>query len=95
MPVEIGKVIEKAGNIVELWMLLETHSDEQANLIDDLLSQLLRTEQVDSEEQILSYYDRVLKAIRQVEGLGRIQDLLTHNQVEVLPMVLPKREDNN
>jgi hypothetical protein len=40
-------------------------------------------------------YDRVLKAIRQVEGLGRIQDELCPNQVEVLLMVLPNRGANN
>ncbi len=73
---ETGKVTENAGKLVEVWMLLETHSDEQTNLIDGLLSQLLRTEQVESEVQILLYYDRVLKAIQQVDGLGRIQDLL-------------------
>jgi hypothetical protein len=68
--VEIGKVIKNAGKLVEVWMLLETHCDKQTNLSDSLLSQLLRTDQVESEVQILSHYDRVLKAIRQVEGLG-------------------------
>ncbi len=70
-------------------MLLETHFDEQTNRMDDLLSQFLRTEWVGSEVQILSLYDRVLKANWQVDRWGRIQDLLTPNLVEVLLMVLP------
>jgi hypothetical protein len=36
-----------------MWMLLETHFDEQTNRINGLLSQFLKTEWVGSEVQIL------------------------------------------
>jgi hypothetical protein len=53
IPVEIGKVIKNAGKLDEMWMLLETHFDEQTNRIDGLLSQFLMTEWVESEVKIL------------------------------------------
>ncbi len=47
IPVEMGKVIENAGNLGEVWMFLEKHFNIQMNLIDGLLSQLLRMERME------------------------------------------------
>jgi hypothetical protein len=87
IPLEMGKGIENAGNLGEVF--LEMHIDEQMNFIDGLLLQLLRIEGVESKVQILSKYDRI------ADGLGECRkDLLTLNQVEILLMVMPKRVAN-
>jgi hypothetical protein len=90
--ISTGKIIERARNLVEVWLLLETHFDRQTAFVDGLLSQLLKTEHGVNDAHVLSYYDRVLQAIQKVEELGRMQDLLTHNQVQVLLTVLPRKE---
>ncbi len=40
----IGKVIEGARKLVEMWLLLENGFDRQTAFVDGLLSQLLKTE---------------------------------------------------
>jgi hypothetical protein len=94
LTISIGRVIEGARNLVEMWLLLETHFDRQTALVDGLLSQLLKTEPVVNDVQVLSYYDRVLQAIQKAEEVGRMQDLLTPNQIEVLLTLLPRKEAN-
>jgi len=41
--ISIGKVIEVARKLVEMWLLLENHFDRQTAFVDGLLSQLLKT----------------------------------------------------
>jgi hypothetical protein len=67
-----GKIIKGAKNLVEVWLLLETHFDRQTALTDGLLSQLLKTDRMTNKAQALSYYDRALQAIQR-EELGRMQ----------------------
>jgi hypothetical protein len=92
--ISTGKFIEGARNLVEVWLLLETHFNRQTALVDRLLSQLLKTELVVNDVHVLSYYDRVLQTIKEEEEVGRMQDLLTSNQVEVLLTVLPRKGAN-
>jgi hypothetical protein len=92
--VSTGKIIEGARKLAELWLLLETHFDRQTTLMDGLLSQLLKTDCVVNDAQVLSCYDRVLQAIQRAEEMGRMQDLLTPNQVEVLQKILHRKEAN-
>jgi hypothetical protein len=92
--ISIGKVIEGARNLLEMWLLLETHFDRQTAFVDGLLSQLLKTERVVNDAQIISYYDKVLQAIKRAEELSRMRDLLTPNQIKVLLTVLPRKEAN-
>jgi hypothetical protein len=92
--VDTGKVIEGSRNLVEVWLLLETHFNRQTILMDGLLSQLLKTDSVVNDLLALSYYDRVLQPIQKAKELGRMQDLLTPNQVEILLTVLPRKEGN-
>jgi hypothetical protein len=40
--VDTDKIIEEAGSLVVVWLLLETHFDMQTALMDGLLSQLLK-----------------------------------------------------
>ncbi len=56
------------------------------------MSQLLSLPVNDS--QILAYYNKVLRAIREAKELERLQDFLTPNQIEVLITVLPNKEVN-
>jgi hypothetical protein len=91
---EMGKVIEKACSPAEAWLLLESHFDRQTALIDDLVSQLLNSERAVNDAQILAYYNKVLRAIREAKELERLQDFLTPNQVETLLAVLPKKKVN-
>ncbi len=84
---EMSKVMEWARNPTEAWLLLESHFDRQMALIDGFVSQLL-----DSDTQILTYYNKVLRAIREAKELERLQDFLTPNQIETLLTVLPKKE---
>jgi hypothetical protein len=90
--ISIGKVIEGAWSLVEMWLRLETHFDRQTALVDGLLSQLFKSDRVVNDTQVLSYYDKVLQAIQKAEELDRMRDLLTPNQIEVLPTVLPRKE---
>jgi hypothetical protein len=46
------------------------------------------------DQAIISYYNQVLQAIQKAEELGRMQDLLTPNQLEVLLTFLPRKEAN-
>jgi hypothetical protein len=62
--------------------------------VDGLLSQLLKTERVVNDVQVLSFYDIVLQAIQEAVEVGRMQDLLSPNQIEVLLTVLPRKEAN-
>ncbi len=64
-------------------MLLKTHFDRQTALVDGLSSQLLKTKRVVNDAQNLSYYDKVLQAIQKAEEQGRMQDLLTPNQIRL------------
>jgi hypothetical protein len=89
-----GKVIEGLKNLVELRLLLEIQFDRQTALVDELLSQLLKTDSVVNDVQTLSYYSRVLQAIQKAEELERMQYLLTPNKVEILLTVLPRKEAN-
>jgi hypothetical protein len=43
---EMSKVIERARNPTEAWLLLESYFDTQTALIDGLVSQLLSSERV-------------------------------------------------
>ncbi len=52
-------------------------------LVDVLSSQLLKTKRVVNDAQILSYFDKVLQAIQKAEERGRIEDLLTPNQIRL------------
>ncbi len=72
-------------------MLLETHFDRQTALVDRLSSQLLKTEHVVNDAQILFSYDKVLQAIQKAEERGRMQDLLTPNQIKAMLTVLPRK----
>jgi hypothetical protein len=63
-------------------------------LVDGLSSQLLKTKGVVNDAQILSYDDKVLQAIQKAEDRGRMQDLLTPNQIKVMLTVLPRKEAN-
>ncbi len=76
---EMGQVIERAQNLTEVWLLLESHFDRQTALID---------------AQILTYYNKVLRAIREAKELERLQDFLTPNQIETLLTGLPSKEVN-
>jgi hypothetical protein len=89
-----SRVIEQARNPMEAWRLLELHFSRQTAIIDDLMSQLLSTERVVNDAQILGHYSKILMAIREAKELGRLQDLLTASRVEVLLEVLPKKEGN-
>jgi hypothetical protein len=80
--------------LVEVWLLLVSHFDRQTALVEGLMSQLLRTERVVNDAQILSYYDKVLQAIQETKELDRMQDFLTPNQIEVLLTVLLRKEAN-
>jgi hypothetical protein len=68
---------------VEVCLLLKTHFDRQTALVDGLSSQLLKTKRVVNDAQNLSYYDKVLQAIQKAEEQGRMQDLLTPNQIRL------------
>jgi hypothetical protein len=68
---------------MEVWLLLETHFDRQTALVDGLSSQLLKTKRAVNDAQILSYYDKILQAIQKAEERGRMQDLLTPNQIRL------------
>jgi hypothetical protein len=89
-----GNIIEGARTLAEIWLLPETNFDRQTAFVDGLLSQLLKTERVVNDVQILSYYDRVLQAIQKAEEVGRMQDFLSPNLIEVLLTVLPRKEAN-
>jgi hypothetical protein len=78
---------------VEVWLLLKTHFDRQTALVDGLLSQLLKTKRVVNDAQILSYYDKVLQAIQKAEERGRMQDLMTPNQIKVM-LTVQRKEAN-
>jgi hypothetical protein len=71
---EMGKVIEQSHSPAEAWLLLESHFDRQTALIDDLVSQLLNSERAVNDAQILAYYNKVLRAVREAEELERLQD---------------------
>jgi hypothetical protein len=92
--ISIGKVIEVARKLVELWLLLENQFDRQTAFVDGLLSQLLKTVLVVNDVQILSYYDKVLQAIQRAEDLSKMRDLLPPNQIEVLLNELQRKEAN-
>jgi hypothetical protein len=65
----------------------------QANtIIDDLMSQLLTTERVVNDAQILAQYSKVLIEIREAKELERLQDFLTPGGMEMLLEILPKKE---
>jgi hypothetical protein len=89
-----SRVIEQARDPMEAWWLLESHFSRQTATIDDLMSQLLSTERVVNDPQILAHYSKILMAIREAKELGRSQDLLTASRVEALLEVLPKKESN-
>jgi hypothetical protein len=89
-----SQVIEPARDPTEAWRLLESHFGRQTAIIDKLISQLLSTERVVNDAQILAHYSRTLMAIREAKELGRLQDLLTANRIEALFEVLPKKEGN-
>jgi hypothetical protein len=59
----MGKVIERARNLTEAWLPLESHFDRQTAFIDGLGSQLLSSERAVHDAQILTYYNKVLRAI--------------------------------
>jgi hypothetical protein len=59
---EMSKVIEQARNPTEAWLLLESHFDRQTALIDGLVSQLFNSERAVNDAQILTYYNKVLRA---------------------------------
>jgi hypothetical protein len=87
-------VIEPARDPGEAWWLLESHFSRQTRIIDELMSELLSTERVVNDAQILAHYSRILMAIREAKELGRLQDLLTVSRIETLIEVLPKKEGN-
>ncbi len=91
---EMSKMIERARNPTEAWLILESHFDRQTALNDGLMPQLLNSERVVNDAQILAYYNKVLRAIREAKALERLQDFLTSNQIETLLTVLPKKEVN-
>jgi hypothetical protein len=88
------RVIEPARDPGEAWRLLESHFSRQTRIIDELISELLSTERVVNDTQILAHYSRILMAIREAKELGRLQDLLTVSRIDALIEVLPKKEDN-
>jgi hypothetical protein len=88
---EMSKIIERARSLTETWLLLEAHFDMQMAFIDGLVSQLLSSERVVNSAQILSYYNKVLQAIREAKELERLQDFLTPNQIETLLAVLTEK----
>ncbi len=47
-----------------------------------------------NDAQILSYYNKLLRAIREAKELERLQDFLSPNQIETLLTVLPRKEVN-
>ncbi len=85
-------VIEQARDPMEAWRLLESHFGRQTAIINELISQLLSTERVVNDAQILAHYSKILMAIREAKELGRLQDLLTVSRIEALLEVLPKKE---
>jgi hypothetical protein len=87
-----SRVIEQARDPMEAWRLLESHFSRQTAIIDDLMSQLLSTERVVNDAQILAHYSKVLMAIREAKELERLQDFLTPGWMEMLLEVLPKKE---
>jgi hypothetical protein len=89
-----SRVIEPAHDPGEAWRLLESHFSRQTRIIDELISELLSTERVVNDAQILAHYSRILMAIREAKELGRLQDLLTVSRIEALIKVLPKKEGN-
>jgi hypothetical protein len=91
---DTSKAIKRARSLKEVWLLLEAHFDRQTAFIDGLVSQLLSSERAMNDSQILSYYNKVLRAIREAKELERLQDFLTPNQIETLFTVLPSMEVN-
>ncbi len=90
---EMSKVIERARNPTEAWLLLESHFDRQMAFINGLVSQLLDSERAVNDAQILTYYNKVLRAIREAKELERLQDFLTPNQIETLEQMDVPAED--
>jgi hypothetical protein len=66
-------VIEPARDPMEAWRLLESLFGRQTAIIDDLISQLLSTERVVNDAQILAHYSRILMVIREAKELGMLQ----------------------
>jgi hypothetical protein len=91
---ETSKVIERARSLLEAWLLQEAHFGRQTAFIDGLVSKLLSSERAVNDSQILSYYNKVLRAIREAKELERLQDFLTPNQIETPLTVLPSKEVN-
>jgi hypothetical protein len=56
--------------------------------------QLLSSERAVNDAQILTCYNKILRAIWEAKELERLQDFLTPNQVQTLLAVLPKKEVN-
>jgi hypothetical protein len=94
MPRPASQMVEPAHNPEEAWRLLESHFSRQTRIIDKLMSELLGTERVVNEAQILAHYSRILMAIREAKEPGRLQDLLTVSRIRALIEVLPKKEGN-
>jgi hypothetical protein len=84
-----SRVIEQARDPMEAWRLRQANSDHRWPI-----SQLLSTERVVNDAQILAHYSKILMVIREAKELGKLQDLLTASRVEALLEVLPKKEGN-
>jgi hypothetical protein len=93
MTLAAGPVKKSARDPTEAWRLLESHFGRQTAIIDELISQLLSTERVVNDAQILAHYSRILIAIQEAKELGRLQELLTVNRVEALLEILPWRQE--
>jgi hypothetical protein len=94
MPRAASRMIEPARDPGEAWRILESHFSRQTRIIDELISELLSSERVVNDSQILAYYSRILMAIREAKELGRLPDLLTVSRIGALIEVLPKKEGN-
>jgi hypothetical protein len=94
MPRLASRMIEPARDPWEAWQILESHFSRQTRIIDELMSELLSSESVVNDSQILAHYSRILMAIREAKELGRLPDLLTVSRIGALIEVLPKKEGN-
>jgi hypothetical protein len=59
----MGKVIERAHNPTEAWLLLESLFDRQMALTDDLVSQLLNSGRAINDAQILRHSSKQWKVL--------------------------------
>jgi hypothetical protein len=92
---ELKGAVSKAKYMTVTWVCLEDYLREQQSRTESLLSQTLKREPPQSDEQMLIYYWKVALILDAPEGLGMVGDSLTPDQLEMLLSLLPKVEVNH